>query len=154
MKKVWIIFLVFFIIILLLFLAWQNFYQNKEIIYNNSSVCIGGSCFEIQLAENSLQQSRGLMFRETLSENKGMFFVFKKEANYPFWMKNTHIPLDIIWINANKEVVFISEFTEPCKTFFCPQINPQVNAKYVLEINAGLSQKFDFKVGDFVEIID
>jgi uncharacterized membrane protein (UPF0127 family) len=69
-------------------------------------------------------------------------------------MKNTHIPLDIIWINANKEVVFISEFTEPCKTFFCPQINPQVNAKYVLEINAGLSQKFDFKVGDFVEIID
>lgn len=93
------------------------------------------------------------MFRDKLDQNKGMLFVFDNSANYPFWMKNTKIPLDIIWINANKEIVYISEFTQPCKTFFCPKINPNKNAKYVLEINAGLSQKFDIKVGDNVDIM-
>ena len=57
----------------------------------------------------------GLMFRENMDSDRGMLFIFEKEGEYPFWMKNTLIPLDIIWINKDKEVVFISENAQPCE---------------------------------------
>ena len=66
-------------------------------------------------------------------------------------MKNTLIPLDIIWINANNEVVFISENTIPCEKDFCPSIEPVREAKYVLEINGGLVEKIGLKIGDKLE---
>ena len=93
--------------------------------------------------------SRGLMFREKMDADKGMLFIFEKEGEYPFWMKNTLIPLDIIWINEDKEVVFISENAQPCnEEYSCSSINPGNNAKYVLEINGGISEKIGLKIGD------
>lgn len=151
-KMIWI--LVLCVVILLGFLFWQfsNFRLQRQVGYNISKACVGENCFDVELAEDNLQIEKGLMFRESLSENKGMIFVFNKEANYPFWMKNTLIPLDIIWINNKKEIVYISQYAQPCKTFFCPQINPQKKAKYVFEINAGLCQKFDIHIGQTVDI--
>lgn len=147
------VFLILLAIAILLFAGFlfsQNYFQKQS--FKTAKVCIGSNCFNVELAENYWQQSRGLMYKESLAQNAGMLFIFNKEANYPFWMKNTKIPLDIIWINANKQIVYISELTQPCKTFLCSQINPKVNAKYVLEINGGLAQKFNFKIGDLVEI--
>jgi len=90
------------------------------------------------------------MFRKNLDKNKGMLFVFNKEGNYPFWMKNTLIPLDMIWINENSNVVFISENNLPCEKTICSSINPNQNAKYVLEINAGMAEKIGIKTEDIV----
>ena len=148
--------LVISIVVILAVLAWEvsNLRLKKNIIYDTGQVCINKNCFEVELARDNFQIEKGLMFREKLEQDKGMLFVFNKEANYPFWMKNTKIPLDIIWINENEEIVYISEFTQPCKTFFCPKINPQKNAKYVLEINGGLSKKSNLKLGDKVEILN
>ena len=92
------------------------------------------------------------MFREKLDADKGMLFIYEKEGKYPFWMKNTLIPLDIIWIDKNKEVVFISANAQPCKEDYCPSILPPENAKYVLEINGGVSEKIGLAIGEAVDI--
>jgi uncharacterized membrane protein (UPF0127 family) len=104
-------------------------------------------CFSVELAKTSAEQEKGLMYRESLDENAGMLFIFNKEGIYPFWMKNTLIPLDMIWIDANNKVVFIGQNVQPCKTFICPSVVPSVKAKYVLEVNAGICQKIGLKVG-------
>lgn len=113
-----------------------------------SSACFGNHCFLIEISKTDQERQQGLMFRKYLGRNKGMLFIFEKEDIYPFWMKNTLIPLDIIWINSNKEVVFIARNAIPCKDNPCPSINPQRLAKYVLELNAGTADQTGLKSGD------
>ena len=93
------------------------------------------------------------MNRTELDANKGMLFIFNNEGVYQFWMKNTLIPLDMIWMDGNNKIVFMAQNIQPCKTMICPNINPLVNANYVLEINSGVSQKIGIKVGDTANII-
>lgn len=113
-------------------------------------VCIKDNYFYVELAETPSEKARGLMFRKHLDLDKGMLFVFRREGIYPFWMKNTLIPLDIIWINKDKEVVFISKNTPPCRSKDCPPINPGKKAMYVLELNGGIADKIGLVVGDRV----
>ena len=117
-----------------------------------STICFSEKCFYIEVARTESERERGLMFRKNLSQNTGMLFVFDKEAIYPFWMKNTLISLDIIWIRKDKKIVFIKENAEPCDTDACPHINPAAEALYVLEINAGISENFGLKIGDSVDL--
>lgn len=97
-------------------------------------VCFDNICFSVELAKTPTEQEKGLMGRASLSDNSGMLFVFNKEDKYPFWMKNTKIALDIIWIDASGKVVTVRS-AEPCTTQDCPKYSPTENAKYVLEIN-------------------
>jgi uncharacterized membrane protein (UPF0127 family) len=90
------------------------------------------------------------MFRGKLDLNKGMFFIFENEGEYSFWMKNTLINLDIIWINKDKEVVFISKNTQPCSSDSCLTFNSDKKAQYVLELNGGVTDKIGLNVGDKV----
>ena len=113
-----------------------------------NQVCINDNCFYVELATTPEDRARGLMFREHLDPDKGMLFIFEEEGVHSFWMKNTLIPLDIIWISEDQEVVFISKNTQPCKTDICPSINPGKKAKYVLEVNGGISDKLELSVGD------
>lgn len=145
---------IFFIVISLFFslsiVAWvllQNHRPEKQ-----NKVCFRNHCFNIELAVTSEERSTGLMFREKLDSKRGMLFVFNEEGKHSFWMKNTLIPLDIVWINKNKEIIFISENTSPCKGSSCPTIKPTEKAKYVLEINGGISKKIGLVVGDKVKI--
>ena len=80
---------------------------------------------------------RGLMFRESLGPNEGMLFVFEKAGFYPFWMKNTLIPLDIIWIDEAWRIVSIAESVPPCRADPCPTYPPAGDARYVVEVSAG-----------------
>ena len=104
--------------------------------------------FYIELAETQEQRSRGLMYRETLDQDKGMFFIFDEEKEHSFWMKNTLIPLDIIWINEDKEIVDIKKDVQPCVQEECQIFKPSNKAKYVLELNAGQSEKTNIKIGN------
>ncbi len=88
------------------------------------------------------------MFREHLEPDEGMLFVFEEEGVHPFWMKNTLIPLDIIWIDNDRSVVFVSKNTPPCEQEPCPTINPGKKAKYVLEVCGGTADRIGLKVGD------
>ena len=113
-----------------------------------NQVCINNHCFIVELAKTDEERKKGLMFKEELGLNEGMLFVFEKEGEYSFWMKDVLIPLDIIWINESKEIVFISKNNQPCEKSFCPSINPNKKAKYVLELNEGVADKINLKIRD------
>jgi len=143
-RKIFItIILLCFILLITVVIFLSNKNEEKE-----SKVCFKDNCFDVELAIDPESRGRGLMFREKLDSDRGMLFIFEKEGNYPFWMKNTFIPLDIIWINENKEVVFIANSTQPCKEFSCPFIESGKETKYVLEINSGISEKIGLSVSE------
>ena len=119
-------------------------------IQTSKKVCIKNNCFEAKVAKTYEELTRGLMFIDHLDNDKGMLFLFTAESKYQFWMKNTLIPLDMIWINKDHQIVFIKENAQPCGQGSCPLITPTQDANYVLEINAGISQKINLAIGDYV----
>ena len=127
----------------------------KRSVHAQSSqgkVCFGEHCFYVELATSSEQHALGLMFRKNLDLDRGMLFIFQEEKEHSFWMKNMSIALDIIWINNDKEVVFIEKEAQPCDKYTCKVINPREKALYVLEINAGISEEIKLKPGDRLEL--
>jgi len=142
MQKVLILTLVLFLVLLLVLLF--GVFQKKK----QGQVRFNDYCFEVEIAQNLAQRTKGLMFREKLEENQGMLFVFSSEKQHSFWMKNVSFPLDIIWLNENKEVVFLSPNNQPCNTLKCVTIKPSENSKYVLEINGGMVDDIGLKIGD------
>jgi len=105
---------------------------------------------QAELADNLRLQAKGLMGREKLEENSGMLFVFSNEAKRTFWMKNTYIPLDLIFISKDKKIVEFKENFEPCREDNCSTYTSNIEAQYVLEVNAGFIQKNQIKIGDNV----
>jgi uncharacterized membrane protein (UPF0127 family) len=116
--------------------------------FKEKRVCFKNNCFEVELVTTPAQRERGLMFRKYLGRNQGMLFVFKDEDKHIFWMKDTLIPLDIIWIDKNKEAVFIKTNAQPCGQDFCLPMVPDKKAKYVLELNAGTCENIGLNVKD------
>lgn len=121
---------------------------NKE---EASKVCFDEMCFVVEVVDTPQEREKGLMFREELDKNKGMLFIFEEEGNYPFWMKNTLIPLDMIWISQSGDVVHVVYNSQPCKADPCPLIETNGTAKYVLEINGGLASKYGIEAGQKAE---
>lgn len=114
-------------------------------------VCIRGICFTSEIAVTATERGRGLMYRNALAADRGMLFVFPEEGLHHFWMKNTRIELDIIFIAADRRVVSISRRAQPCRQDPCERYSPAANAAYVLEIAGGLATSYGFAAGDLVE---
>lgn len=112
-----------------------------------AKVCCENQCFDVELATTPHDRSTGLMHRTELPKNTGMLFIYDKEAIYPFWMKNTLIPLDIIWINSDKEIVYMKKNAQPCEKDPCDTFRPDKRAKYVLELNAGSIDAMGWEIG-------
>ncbi len=135
-------------IILILIMLFINSMRKMDL----KQVCVNNKCFEVEIAKTDTERVEGLMFRENLAQNAGMLFVFNKEDFYSFWMKNTKISLDIIWIGADNKIVHIEKNALPCETENCQSYKSTQKAKYVLEINAGLAEQFGIKAGDLVSL--
>jgi len=118
---------------------------------NAPQVCFDETCVEVELALTDAQQAKGLQYRESLEMNKGMLFVFGEPSQVKFWMKNTLIPLDIIWLDQRKRIVYIQKNTPPCLQEICPTYGPDENCRYVLEANAGWANANDIGIGDRAE---
>jgi len=118
--------------------------------YSQDRVCFKEHCFNVELAVTDEEMSHGLMYREKLDENAGMLFIYKTEGNYSFWMMNTTIPLDMIWLDKNHIVVFISKNTQPCKET-CPLIYPDKNSMYIIEVNSGTADRVGLDIGEKIE---
>jgi len=101
--------------------------------------------FEVELADTAEKIKTGLMYRDSLAVNQGMLFIFDVEESKSFWMKNTYLPLDIVFISADSSIVSIAENTIP---FSEQSVLSKGPAKFVLEINAGISLKWGLKIGD------
>ena len=115
-------------------------------------VVFKGERFIVDLAQTSDEQSLGLMFREELADDAGMLFIFPVEAMRSFWMKNTRIPLDIFYFDADLKLVSVAENARPCKTRRCPTYPSKGPAKYVLELNAGKAAELGARPGDPLEL--
>lgn len=114
-------------------------------------VCFKNNCFDVEIVSSPEEIQRGLMFRKSLSPNKGMLFVFPDNTIHHFWMKNTLIPLDMIWLDTTKNVLHVEHNVPPCQTDPCPSYGHNQSSMYVLEINAGESARRPIKVGDSAE---
>jgi len=100
----------------------------------------------VEVAADDPTREQGLMYRDTLAPDRGMIFLFAQSGDYPFWMKNTLIPLDMIWISDLKRIVHIAT-AQPCKADPCPNYPPNAKAMYVLEVPAGVAAKHQLKDG-------
>jgi uncharacterized protein len=107
--------------------------------------------FTAELALTEAQHARGLMYRRAISDTYAMLFVFSDDDYRSFWMKNTLIPLDIIFIDATRRVVSIAASVPPCQGEPCPSYESEAPARYVLEIRGGLAKEMKLAPGDLVD---
>jgi uncharacterized protein len=119
---------------------------------NEPWVEVHGKRFYVEIADDDASRTRGLMFRDELADNRGMFFIFRREEPRSFWMRNTRIPLDIIYLNRDLEVVSIIHDARPCRTHHCPSYPSRGPAMYVLEVNAGQARALGLERGDVVTV--
>lgn len=112
------------------------------------SVELGGRTFDVEIAETQEKQALGLMFRDSMPAGQGMLFIFPNEALRSFWMKNTRIPLDIMYFDKELKMVSISADTPPCRVSRCPSYPSTGPAMYVLELNAGKASELGVGPGD------
>lgn len=102
---------------------------------------------DIEIADNDYETQTGLMYRNSMETNQGMLFIFKDSRPRYFYMKNTSIPLDLIYIDENRKIVSTQLNAKPMTEATLPS---NANAQYVLEINAGLFDQWHLKVGDSI----
>jgi hypothetical protein len=107
----------------------------------------GVHTFTVELADNDADREKGLMFRKELPEGSGMLFDFHAEAPVSFWMQNTYIPLDMIFIHSDGRILRIAENTEPLSTKIVPSGGP---VRAVLEVIGGTARKMGIAPGDRV----
>lgn len=113
-----------------------------------ATIVVGDTPYSVEIASTVEEKARGLMDRESLPENAGMWFVFDKPVQDDFWMKDTLIPLDMIFVGENMKVVDIHENAVPQKLDAISSSEPYM---YVLEVNGGQVAAHGIKVGDTVE---
>lgn len=113
----------------------------------------GATTLRVELAETPEARARGYMFRDRVGPEDGMLFVFDREDVYPFWMKNTRIPLDILWIGADGVVVHVASRVAPCTADPCPEVAPVAAARYVLELAAGRAEALAIRPGTELQIL-
>lgn len=108
----------------------------------------------VEIADTESTRSRGLMFREQLAPNEGMIFVFDEPGEHAFWMKNTLIPLDMVWLDADKRILHIAPSVPPCKADPCPTYSPApgTRASFVVELVSGFATQHGLKVGDTLAV--
>jgi uncharacterized membrane protein (UPF0127 family) len=104
--------------------------------------------FQVEVARTPQEQARGLMFRQSMPENHGMLFDFNELRRASFWMKNTYIPLDLLFIEANGTINSIIENAQPLSL---KSLKSEQPVRAVLEINGGLSARLNIKPGDTVQ---
>lgn len=104
--------------------------------------------FLAEIADTPEKLSKGLMFRQKIKDDYGMLFVFSDEDYRSFWMKNTLISLDIIFLNQEQQIVDMFLSVPPCRSDPCPSYTSNSPARFVLEINGGLAKKLELEIGD------
>jgi uncharacterized membrane protein (UPF0127 family) len=103
--------------------------------------------FQVEIADTPAKRELGLQYRRDLAADRGMIFLFPSESHHSFWMKNTPIPLDMIFINRDRKIVGIVEQAVPFST---DSRSVPAASQFVLEINGGLAGRYGVKVGDSI----
>ncbi|HEX8966205.1 MAG TPA: DUF192 domain-containing protein [Patescibacteria group bacterium] len=155
MKKLFLVFGLLIVIIAFMFIMQNKKYANIFAVSSShqSTISIDNHTFTLLIAKTEKEKETGLSGRSELPETTGMIFPFDTPGLYAFWMKDMKFPLDIIYIHGNKIVTIINSLPNPTPQNDTWQIvKPTEAADFVLEINAGLSKKYNFQVGDMVKL--
>ncbi len=127
--------------------AKTQFKKQGEVFFQDSLKNLRKK-IDVEIAENEETRHLGLMFRENMKEEEGMLFLFPAEEYQSFYMKNTIMPLDIIFVNAKKHIVKIHKNTTPYSEASLPSMKPAI---YVVEVNAGFTDKYKIQEGDVID---
>jgi len=109
---------------------------------------LGGQRYQVELAQDEATRARGLMFREEMAADHGMLFIHDREELQAYWMKNTKIPLDILYFDSQRRLVSQPRDVPPCTLGDgCPPYPSKAAARYVLELNAGQASRLQLQDG-------
>ena len=137
--------------ILILALAFYKIGTSKKeslvFITKNKEVRVN-----VEIADTLIEHTKGLMYRTSLDENLGMLFIFQEEATRSFWMKNTYLSLDIIFVNSNFEIIKIAKNAQPCTKDPCDKYSSDSPIKYIVEVNGGFTEREGIEIGDKIKI--
>lgn len=115
---------------------------------NGQWVELDGQRYTVEIADNDAERARGLMFRDRLAQDSGMLFIHEREAPQAYWMKNTRIPLDILYFDNDRKLVSQQRDVPPCALGnACPPYPSDAPARYVLELNAGEATRLQLQDG-------
>lgn len=113
-----------------------------------SWVELAGTRYTVEIADDDAERARGLMFRDAMASDRGMLFLHEREEPLAYWMKNTRIPLDILYFNSNRELVSQQRDVPPCSAGDrCPPYPSRAPARFVLELNAGEAARIGLEDG-------
>lgn len=114
---------------------------------------LDGHRYSVEIADDEAERARGLMFRDEMAADRGMLFIHDYEEPLAYWMKNTHIPLDILYFDHDLKLVGEQRDVPPCTAGnACPSYPSNAPAIYVLELNAGQAAKIGLKKGDTLKV--
>lgn len=120
----------------------------KATRFKKRKISYGSKRFDVSVADSMSKQMLGLMHRGSLGKDEGMLFTFGREGKYDIWMLNMKFSIDILWLDGNSKILKIVENAAPCKSMFtCNAYESPVNAKYVIELNAGTVKNVGIKTG-------
>lgn len=122
-----------------------KFQKEGELYFQSAAGGKAISKIDIEKAETEVERQMGLMFRKSMPEDQGMLFVFEANEPQAFWMRNTYIPLDIIFVDENGVINTIHENAKTLNDTSLPSSAP---SKFVVEVNGGYAQRHGIKVGD------
>lgn len=128
-------------------MEYYTFSKEGELVFSDSLGNIKTK-IDIEIADDDYQRQLGLMNRKEMKENEGMLFIFPRQDWLSFWMRNTLISLDMIFVNENKQIVTIHKNTRILSDSSYPSTRP---AKYVVEVVAGFTDKYNIQVGDKID---
>jgi len=113
----------------------------------------GGQKIKAERMVLTTDLARGMMFRDSLAADRGMLFFHEREGTYSYWMYQTRIPLDIVWMDRFRRIVEIVANAPPCKTVAsqCAHYGGNQRAQFVLELAGGMASKYGLKTGDILE---
>ncbi|MFA6227217.1 MAG: DUF192 domain-containing protein [Candidatus Paceibacterota bacterium] len=120
--------------------------------YDKAQIEIGGKIIEVDVSDTDYKREVGLSGRNLLSDDTGMLFIFEKEGNYGFWMKDMNFPIDIVWINTDFSVIGIEKSV--AISTYPKAFGQDYFAKYVLELPSGFSDKNSLMVGNKISILE
>ncbi|MEJ5261831.1 MAG: DUF192 domain-containing protein [Ignavibacterium sp.] len=128
-------------------MEYYTFSKEGELVFSDSLGNIKTK-IDIEIADDDYQRQLGLMNRKEMKENEGMLFIFPRQDWLSFWMRNTLISLDMIFVNENKQIVTIHKNTRILSDSSYPSTRP---ARYVVEVIAGFTDKYNIQVGDKID---
>ena len=123
------------IFIMLPLLVFETATPN-DIIFDKKQLVLNGKEYLLEIARSTKQRRHGLMFREHLDNQQGMLFIYPRSGDHRIWMKNTLIPLTVIWLDKNERIIGMEKLS-PCASDPCPSYGVSKPSKYIIELNGG-----------------